>query len=280
MSEHDSRIGGPLAAALYRILKAVARVALRRGVPYDAVAELAKRAFIDTALREFVIAGRKQTASRISVLTGVHRKEVARVLAAALPSDEVAAHRITCAAGVVAGWRRDERFADAKGKPAALRFETDDGASFSELVRRYGRGDIPARAVLDELVRVGSVTRLRDGRIRLVSTAYVPESASAEALEILGSDVADLIATIDHNLSTPARRGFFQRKTAYDNLPADTLAEIRAMVEREGQRALETLDAAMAKRDRDFNAEVKGKGRKRAMVGIYYFEDDVPEDDT
>jgi hypothetical protein len=134
--------------------------------------------------------------------------------------------------------------------------------------------------VLDELVRVGSVKRLRDGRIRLLASAYVPESASPEALEILGSDVSDLIAAIDHNLTAPPRRGFFQRKTAYDNLPADVLAEIRAVVEREGQRALETLDAAMAKRDRDFNPAVQGDGRKRAMVGIYYFEDDVPEDDS
>ena len=92
--------------------------------------------------------------------------------------------------------------------------------------------------MLDELLRVGSVKRLRDGRIRLVATAYVPESASAESLEILGSDVSDLIATIDHNLTVAPKRGFFQRKTAYDNLPAEALAEIRALVEREGQRAL------------------------------------------
>jgi len=279
MTEAKNRAGGPLAGALYRILKAVARVALRRGVPCDAVTELAKRAFIDVAYREFEIRGRKQTASRIAVLTGIHRKEVARVMAARRPDDEVAAHRITCAAGVVAGWRRDARFADTKGKPATLAFE-GEAASFSELVRRYGRGDIPARAVLDELLRVGSVARLRDGRVRLVATAYVPESASPEALEILGSDVSDLIATIDHNLVASTRRGFFQRKTAYDNLPAEALADIRALVEREGQRALESLDVAMAKRDRDFNPEVKGKGRKRAMVGIYYFEDDVSEDDS
>lgn len=268
-----------MAGALFKILKSVARVALRRGVPYDAVAELAKRAFVEVAHREFEIRGRKQTASRISVLTGVHRKEVARMLAASTPSDEVASDRITCAAGVVAGWRRDARFADAKGKPAALPFD-DDAPSFSELVRRYGRGDTPGRAVLDELLRVGAVKRLRDGRIRLVAAAYVPESASSEALEILGSDVSDLIATIDHNLAVAPKRGFFQRKTAYDNLPAEALTEIRALVEREGQRALETLDGAMAKRDRDFNPDAKGKGRKRAMVGVYYFEDDVPEDDS
>ena len=91
-------------------------------------------------MREFVIAGRKQTASRISVLTGVHRKEVARILAAALPSDEVAAHRITCAAGVVAGWRRDERFADPKGKPADL-FVNELIKGFTEALQLMKEGD-------------------------------------------------------------------------------------------------------------------------------------------
>ena len=71
--------------------------------------------------------------------------------------------------------------------------------SFSALVKRYS-GDIPVRAMLDELVRVGAVKRLRDGRIGLVTRGYIPQKGMDQRLAILGQDTADLIATIDHNL--------------------------------------------------------------------------------
>jgi hypothetical protein len=277
MAETKPTILGALESALYRIFTAVARVALKRGLPYDAVAEVAKRAFLDVAYREFTIPGRKQSASRVSVLTGIHRKEIARSLAAPDPEDRETSSRVTCAAAVVAGWRRDRTFADRRGAPAVLPF---DGAatSFTELVRLYGRGDTPARAVLDELLRVGTANRRADGGIKLVVPAYLPEKTSPEALTILGTDVSDLIAVIDHNLGSAPGEGFFQRKVSYDNLPAEAVAGIRRRVDDEGQALLERLDEAMSVLDRDSNPEVKGSGRKRAMLGIYYFEEDVEED--
>lgn len=233
---------------------------------------------MDVAQGEFTIPGRKQSASRVSVLTGIHRKEVRRVLASRPQETADAAQWVTCAASVVTGWRRDPHFTDRKGSPVALPFE-GDSPSFAELVRRYGLGDAPARAVLDELERVGAVERTKDRRIKLVATAYVPEVASPAALAILGTDVADLIATIDHNLSKETGEGFFQRKVAYDNLPEEALVEIRARVEKEALHVLEKLDHTIARQDRDSNPKVVGTGRKRAMVGIYYHESDVTEDD-
>jgi len=277
MGRKEEAILGALESALYRIFAAVARVTLKRGLPFDAVAAVAKRAFIDVAYREFTIPGRKQSASRVSVLTGIHRKDIARSLAAPDPQDRETTSRVTCAAAVVAGWRRDRAFADRRGSPAVLPF---DGApeSFTELVRVYGIGDIPARAVLDELSRVGAAERRRDGRIKLAVPAYLPQATSPEALAIFGTDVADLIAVIDHNLGSAPGAGYFQRKVSYDNLPAEAIAEIRTRAEREGQALLEGLDEEMSVLDRDANPRALGSGRKRAMLGVYYFEIDVEEE--
>jgi len=276
MKNAEEAILGALESALYRIFSAVARVTLKRGLPFDAVMAVAKRACIDVAYGEFQIPGRKQSASRVSVLTGIHRKEIARALAAPDPQDRETTTRVTCAAAVVAGWRRDRVFADRRGAPAVLPFEGGP-ASFSELVRVYGKGDTPARAVLDELRRVGAVERRPDGGIKLLVPAYLPQETSPEALAIFGTDVADLIAVVDHNLGSAPGAGYFQRKVSYDNLPAEAVAEIRACAEREGQALLERLDEAMSALDRDANPRASGSGRKRAMLGIYYFEDDVEE---
>jgi uncharacterized protein DUF6502 len=268
----------PLGAALYWIFRALARLCLRHGLSYEAAAEIAKRAFVDVAHREFVIAGRKQSASRVALLTGLHRKEVGRMLDQDRPREREAERLVAYGERIVAGWRRDEEFTDRRGAPAALPF--DGPRSFTALVKLYGGGDLPGRAVLDELIRVGAATRMRDGRIRLVARAYVPARASAESIAILGSDVSDLVSTIDHNLERGPEAGFFQRRVAYDNLPSEAVEEIHAKVRSDGQSLLERLDRVMSRRDRDANPRARGTGRKRAMVGIYFFVSDArPEEE-
>ena len=59
---------------------------------------------------------------------------------------------------------------------------------------------MPVRGMLDELLRVRAVEPLDDGRIRLLARSYVPADGEIEKLGILGTDVADLIATLDWNL--------------------------------------------------------------------------------
>src|SRR5262249_27445952 len=175
-----------LGAALDRIFRALARLCLRHGISYEAAAQLAKRAFVDVAYGEFVIPHRKQSASRVAVLTGLHRKDVGRMMKAARPSDRGEAARGAYAARIIAGWRRDDAFADPRGGPATLSFDSGT-PTFVDLVKRYGGRDVPGRAVLDELVRVGAVRRLRDGRLRLIARAYVPALASDESIAIFGS---------------------------------------------------------------------------------------------
>lgn len=72
------------------------------------------------------------------------------------------------------------------------------------------------------------------GRLRLVRRAYIPQADDEAKLDILGTDVADLISAIEHNLESKAEEPFFQRKVAYDNLPAEYLSELRASLEAKG----------------------------------------------
>src|SRR5512139_1422710 len=255
-----------LSAAVMTLLRPLVRILLRNGVPYGAFADLAKRVYVDEATEKFGLPGRKQSKSRVSILTGLSRKEVLRVQRLAAPDDAGAAARYNRAARVVAGWVRDSRFHDETGTPRDL--QTEGGReTFGDLVKSYS-GDAPVRAVLDELVRVGAVTRLEDGRVRLAARSYIPRSSEIDKLGILGSDVADLIATIGRNIDDPAN-AVFQRKVCYDNLPAEALPELKRLAGERGQAVLESLDRWLSGRDRDVNPEVEGTGRKRAGVGIY-----------
>lgn len=261
-----------LSTAVVKLLRPLVRVLLRNGIPYNAFADLARRVYVEVAHAEFRIPGRKQTDSRVAVITGLSRKEVHRVKGLPPLDDAGAAERYNRAARVISGWVRDGRFAGADGGPAPLSIE-GAGATFSDLVRRYS-GDIPVRAVLDELDRVGAVERLEGGRVRLVDRSYVPSKGEVEKIGILGTDVAELIATIDHNLRAEGPEPFYQRKVRYDNLPNEAMQELRRMVRLRAQELLETLDREISRHDRDINPEVQGTGRRYAGVGIFYFEDE------
>lgn len=274
----NERILKPLSAAVLRLFRPLVRVLLRNGVSYRTFADFAKWVYVDVATKEFGIEGRKQSTSRVSVITGLSRKEVKRVRELPRPDDTASVERYNRAARVIAAWRRESNFQDAEGNAAPLLLE-GTGATFSELVKRFS-GDVPVRAILDELIRIGAVERLEDGRVGLLVRAYVPESSEADKLHILGTDVGYLISTIDHNLQADPMGPLFQRKVAYDNLPDEALPEFRELSAKRAQALLEKLDRWLAQRDRDVTPTVRGTGRNRAGLGIYYFEEPYEEEES
>ena len=259
-------------AAILRVLRPLIRLLLRHGVPFGTFSDLAKRVYVEVALEEFGLPGRKQSHSRVSVLTGLSRKEVLRVTRLDRPDDTETGDRYHRAARVIGGWVRDDRFHDGSVNPATLPVD-GEGATFSGLAKEYS-GDVPHRAILDELLRVGAVERTEDGKVRLLARAYIPVSGDEEKLEILGTDTACLIETIDHNLRAEPGKAFFQRKAMYDNLPDDAVEELRTDLAKHAERFLEQADRRLAERDRDANPKSTGTGRRRAGIGIFWFEDE------
>ena len=266
----------PLLAAMAKILRPLLRILLRNGVPYGVFADLSKHIYVDLATKEFGIAGRKQSVSRVSIITGLSRKEVRRVQTPPDPQDMESTDRYNRAARVISGWVRDTRYTSASGGPVPLVIEGGT-PSFSELVKHFS-GDVPVRAILDELLRVGAVELLTDGRLHLLTHAYLPGTEESGKLGILGTDVSDLIQTIDHNLQTKVGEGFFQRKVSYNNLPQEILEEFRNLSHTDAQRFLEQMDRWLSGHDRDTNPTIPGTGTKRAGIGIYYFEEDFTEE--
>jgi len=262
-----------LSAATLRLLRPLVRIFLRNNVSHQTFVELAKQVYVDVANADFGITGKKQTISRIAILTGLTRKEVQRLLAQPPESADGATEEYHRAARVITGWVRDHDFGDGKGHPDPLRME-GRRHSFSELVKRYS-GDMPVRAMLDELLRVGAVKQLKDGRICLLSRGYIPQKGPAEKLQVLGSDTADLIATIDHNLYQKPSKPRFQRKVMYDNVSVEAAKEFEILVAAQGQELLEALDRWLSHRDRDVNPASKGTGRMRVGLGIYHFEEQL-----
>lgn len=120
-------------------------------------ADLAKRAFVQAAGDISRFRNGKLNQSRIAVITGLHRSEVKRLIEGRHDQVAVEGSRASRTERVIIGWNSDRRFLDENGKPRKLSITTRRN-SFADLVRSYA-GDVPHRAVLDELKRSGVVSQ-------------------------------------------------------------------------------------------------------------------------
>lgn len=258
-----------ISSAVVTLLRPLVRILLKNGIPYGTFSDLVKWTYVDVALKEFGIEGRKQSISRVSIITGLSRKEVKRLKEIPVPDDLGTTERYNRAARVITGWLRDSRFVDSEGEPKVLPLEGDE-VSFSALVKAYS-GDVPARAVLDEMLHTG-VIEVDEGGVRLLSRGYIVKKGDVEKLYILGVDVSELISTIGHNIESRPSDAFLQRKVVYDNIPEEAIPELRELLSKMGREFIESANRVISRYDRDINPSVKGTGRRRAGLGVFYFE--------
>ena len=250
--------------AARRILHPLIRLMLRNGITATAFQELARKEFVDVAFKDFGIDEKPASTSRVAVITGLSRKEVSRlkVLAPLDESDQAWRNR---AASVLSSWLVDDRFLDKKGDPLDLSF---DGKvpNFSQLVKAYG-GDIPARTVATELIRSGALEEV-DDRLRMTERGYVPSHDTSALMGILGTDTAELIETIDHNVQAADDR-LLQAKVLAENLPAEHYSEFLRYSKQLARNVLQDLTHWLTQRDK--GGDLSGNdGRYEVGLGLYH----------
>lgn len=263
-----------LSSAVARLLRPLVTILMRYGVSYAEFAEISKSMFIEAADEDFRIEGRKQTISRISMLTGIQRKEVSRLQQMDSIDNRALDVAYNRAVSVASGWCRDARFTQAEGIPRPLPFEGE--ISFSELARKYS-GDIPARAVLDELIRVGTVRRNENDEICLVNESGLVSHTDKEVqFNIMGNVGRDLVRTIAHNFECLPHEKRFQMTVAYNNLPGYAVSRFQHISQEDAAALLKKFDGWLANEDRDADGTAPiEEGRFRVGVGIYYFEEPI-----
>ncbi len=255
--------------AIVRILRPLVRVLLRHGISHAEFSDLAKMVYVDIAENDFQLQGRKQSVARICVLTGLHRKDVNQIKLR-LDNDDMEVEQLSRAARVISGWIKDKDFQQADGTAKILALEGEQ--SFSELVKRYS-GDMPVRAILDELMQSGSVIKTADKNIELINDSYIPHQSDEKLLHILGVSTADLLRTLDFNLNKPAEEDSrLQMVVDYRDIPDNKIVAFKQYSEQKSWHLLKELDQwleANGARD-DHNDSCN-----RVGFGLYFFQGDI-----
>lgn len=255
----------PFVRTISAILQPLVRILLRYGLSHSEFSEIAKRVYVDVAHQHYRIEGRKQTHSRIAVLTGIPRKEVVRFVS--MSADEPLNTRgpLNRAQLVMDGWADDPDFRDMEEIPAR-----GGVGSFEDLVARYS-GDITAGAVLDELLRVGAVARPTKDCVRRLAPAYAAREIPTDALLTLGDCVTNLLRSGLHNLEPGAEGSRLLKQWTHVNLPETVIREFKEYSHDRSLELIFELKQWLAKRSVE-GAPGSGESTGSVGVGVYYFQ--------
>jgi hypothetical protein len=263
-----------LAAFCRALLRPIARLLLKSGVTWKQFADMAKAVFVEVATDEFGIRGRPTNISRVSILTGIGRREVRKQRAALEQVTTATPTYLNSATRVLAGWHQDRDYLGANDVPREL-IPFGPPPSFEELCRRYG-GDLPVGALLKELRAVGAIEDIAGGRLKVLQRAYIPLQVDPEKTLRAGSVYEDFGNTVVHDLTGgPDEPLRFERRATNALIDARRLPEFRELLERHGQSFLEYVDAWLTSHAVPED-EASTRRTVRLGVGVYHIQDDPP----
>ena len=262
-----------LQTATQALLRPLVKLLLNNGVSFGEFSEWARESFVEVAAHEFVLEGKAQTNTRISVLTGIFRRDVARIRKQKAKPIEKSktSNRLV---RIIAAWRRASEYLGENGEPKAIPLEGET-PSLEMLVKRYG-GDVSYQAILGEMERLQIVEKADDGLLVLKALAYVPTKDLNKQFELMGRASADLLSTINHNIESPDNSRI-QMSVAYEGVPPETVARFKEMSEHKAMAMLRKFDAWLADNLEEFDEEAaRGEDREeqyRVGLGLYYFQE-------
>jgi Family of unknown function (DUF6502) len=265
-----------LVRALRQLLRPLVRLLVARGVSYTMLSDLLKQVYVEVADREFRLDGKPPTDSRVSLLSGVHRKDVRRLREAAPAGEDAVPESVALGAQLVSAWTTRREFLDSKRRPRPLaRLASQGGArSFESLVASVSK-DIRPRSILDEWLRLGVVELDAKDQVVLRTAAFVPRRGFDEMAFYLGHNAHDHLAAAAHNLLAEGDP-FLERSVHYDALGEQSVAELAALAGRAGMEALNKVNRkaiACEARDRGEPAP-----RRRMTFGVYFFAEPERKD--
>ena len=265
-----------LYAAARRLLRPVALLVMRCGMTWREFAALSKSVFVEVATGEFGISGRPTNISRVSILTGISRKEVKRQRDL-LAEDYVPAQgRTTDATRVLSGWFQDPLYVDESGAPKLLS-RSGDEQSFESLCAAYA-GDIAPATMRKELLKTGTIVENDDGQLKAIRRYFQTSLHDDENLRWAFSFIKDLGCTMDNNVfADDLLSTRFARMAENQYLPRDKVSEFSAFLNEHGQGFLERVDNWLAANAVDPSTEKADV--LRVGAGLFAIEEEIQRED-
>ena len=259
-------------SCLYLLLPVV-RFVLRHGVTFSEFKELSKDAYVQVARGSYGIQGRPTNNARVSMLTGLSRREVAKVrdrlCEGGMLHQDNQGNRIS---QILTGWHVDSEFTDGHDQPKVLPAIGPSG-SLASLLKRYA-GDLPHGAIRKEMHQRALIEELKDGSYRVLSRDYVYSNLDPDSVNRMGVALHDHAATLEHNLNEE-HLSASRFEAIADNacVRPSTYKAFHKLVEDRGLSFLEEMDTWLSENEVESSTDTNTRN-VRLGVGVYLIYDE------
>jgi hypothetical protein len=258
-----------LARSAMAAVEPLVELFLELGITSPEAESLLRSLFIHKA-RQWLAAssadGEQPSDVRVSLVTGVHRNFVRRILAEPPRIAAAREKRKHRAARLLEAWYTDPAYLDSSGKPRDLS-ERESEPSFFTLASTYVPGSAPG-VVLQELRRAGVVQLLSEERVRVRSRTFRVHGVNASAMSELGSRGRELLETLIHNLRDPDARILCDSMPSIE-VDARRIPLIRDLIARRAGNFLAAIEQELAI---ETSLSRRRKSKKRVRIGLTAFE--------
>jgi len=213
--EARKKVKGEAVEACKTLLTPLIDLLLKLEVSAGDFTALSKAVYVHRAAEQVRAATGRASISRVAIVTGLTRAEVTKLFRQPIQGAETRNYERHRAQRVIRGWRSDPQFLRENGRPRDLPMHNRTG-SFAALVKRYS-GDIPPRAMFDQLTASRAITIRVDGTIRLSGQSTPGSGLSLGRIASLGEHAGELVATLTHNLKPTAAARFVGTASGYES---------------------------------------------------------------
>ncbi len=260
-----------VAGAVKRVLRPFVKLMLANNLTYTFAIDLIKALFVEVADKDFGLDDKRQTDSRISLMSGVHRKDVKRLREAPPDVEDVMPDNVSLGSQLIALWNADPAYLNGQGMPKPLpRFAaTNTEQSFESLVRTLST-DIHPRAVLDEWLRLGVARLDEDSLVHLTTDMFIPQEGFEEKVFYFGHNLHDHAQAAVSNVISQ-RADFFERCVHYDQLSQLSIDVIAEFAKKQSMRVLRGVNKVADVSA--FSEPDSQKATMRMTYGIYFYHE-------
>lgn len=259
--------------ALLQLLEPLAGFVSDSGLSVGELHAIFREAAVRSAAAKQLEVSNRVNVSGIAATTGIPRGEISRILREKTEAPEAmektsdGQQRSTNR--ILAAWHEDPTYTGPNGQPADLKIY-GRGATFEALAKRYGRG-IPARAVLDELLRAGAIELLDTQRIRAKAFMTVERGMSTRVIKAFGERASELLSTMLLNMRQPESPKFIAN-VSDTSISHSALPLFRKEVSMKGADFLAEVQESLSRKPHTRSLKHRNEGSARVSVTIFYHE--------
>lgn len=254
--------------ALRRVLRPIIRLMIRNGIGYAEFADVARGAYVESALRDTIDDGTKMTRDDVARVTGIPRQRVDHYIDDEGAQPKALSTMTRVLSEVLHYWHTDRRYLGPNDSPIELKLDATSGPSFKSLVKQINPEENP-ELVLEELLRTASITYVDEQHVRALTRYFIWRRDSTAGIEYFGTSLARLTRTLEHNAKfTNADEKRLERCVFADKgLPRHLLPSFQDHALERTNEFLSDLDDWLAR----FSDTTESKEDARVSTGVNIF---------